>query len=402
MFKVLTNEFKLVLKDQGVLIFFLLLPFTYPILYSLIYNTEVARDVPVVVVDDSRSQASRDMVRRLDATPEVRVIGIEPTVNDARRCMAEKQCYAVIHIDRDFSDNEALGLQSDIIAYCDMSVVLRYKNVLSALTNVTQAIAAERQAAAVAPIIYNTGNVVESEHVPVGNTAIGIASAVLLFILPLVLQQSMILGIGMLGGGSIERRRRCAGHDPLEVEAGVVSTVLGKSLCYLVIYALPTIFVLHVTPHIFDFPQNADAFEVLALALPFMVATSLMGQILKSFINERESTFLVFVFSSVIFVFLAGVSWPRFMMSTFWHAVGDCVPGVWMSNAYVLMQSDGASLGQVSRIIAIMWVQCAIFFVLACAVEHFVSRPRYRRYKHLATTDPGALRRYELIKNGLL
>ena len=402
MLRVLKNEFRLVMQDQGVLIFFLLLPFVYPLLYSLIYNTEVARDVPIVVVDDSRSHASRDITRRLNATPEVTVVGIEPTIADARQRMAAKECYAIVHIDRDFATNAGSGKQSHMSAYCDMSVMLRYKNVLMALSNVTQAVAGERQAAAVAPIIYNTGGIVSNDHVPVGNTSTGIASAILLFILPLVLQQSMILGIGMLNGGAIERRRHCAGLDPLSVEAGVIPTVLGRSLCYLIIYALPTIFVLHVTPHIFDFPQNANAFAVMALSLPFLLSVSLMGQIIKGFINERESTFLVFVFSSVLFVFLCGVSWPRFMMSTFWRAVGDCVPATWMSNAYVLMQSDGATLLQVSRHIAIMWVQCVIFFVLACAVEYFIARPRYRRYRHLAVTDPGSLLRHELIKNGLL
>lgn len=400
MFKVMRNEFRLVLADQGVLVFFLLLCFVYPILYSLIYNTEVARDVRVVVVDDSRSHASRKIVRHIDATPEVSVIGVVPSMSEARDCMARKECYAIIHIDRDFGRDGEGGMQRHISAYCDMSVMVRYKNVLSGLVGATQDDATRTQAAAVAPVLYNHGGIVNAQHVPIGNSGMGMASAILLFVLPLVLQQSMLLGIGMLHGGSIERRRHCAGHDPLEVKAGVVATVLGKSMCYLTIYALPTVFVLHVTPHLFDFPQNANPLAVLALSLPFLLGVSLMGQTIKVFINERESTFLMIVFSSIVFIFLSGASWPRFEISTFWKAVGDVVPGVWMSNAYVLMQSDGASLWQVARHVAILWGQCAIFFALACLVEKYVSRPRYARYQALAQEDPGLARRMELHKNG--
>lgn len=44
-------ETKSTVKDEGVLIFFLLVPLAYPLLYSWIYNNEVVREVPVAVVD---------------------------------------------------------------------------------------------------------------------------------------------------------------------------------------------------------------------------------------------------------------------------------------------------------------------------------------------------------------
>ena len=47
------QEMRQVLRDEGVLIFFIIVPLVYPLLYSWIYNNEVVRDVPVVVVDDS-------------------------------------------------------------------------------------------------------------------------------------------------------------------------------------------------------------------------------------------------------------------------------------------------------------------------------------------------------------
>lgn len=48
-------EMKNTIKDEGVLIFFLLVPLGYPLLYSWIYNNEVVRDVPVAVVDLSQT-----------------------------------------------------------------------------------------------------------------------------------------------------------------------------------------------------------------------------------------------------------------------------------------------------------------------------------------------------------
>ena len=68
------EEMKQVLKDEGVLIFCIIVPIVYPLLYSWIYNNEVVHEVPVVVVDQSHSQLSRQFIRMCDASPDVKVI----------------------------------------------------------------------------------------------------------------------------------------------------------------------------------------------------------------------------------------------------------------------------------------------------------------------------------------
>ena len=61
--RIFRHEMSLVFSDIGVMLFFFFLPIAYPIVYSLIYNTEVTRDMPVAVVDNSRTAMSREFVR---------------------------------------------------------------------------------------------------------------------------------------------------------------------------------------------------------------------------------------------------------------------------------------------------------------------------------------------------
>ncbi|MDE6770958.1 MAG: ABC transporter permease, partial [Muribaculaceae bacterium] len=70
LFDVYCREFKIVLHDEGIMLFFLFLPLAYPIIYSLIYNPEGVRDGSMVVVDHDRSAKSRELVRSIDATEE--------------------------------------------------------------------------------------------------------------------------------------------------------------------------------------------------------------------------------------------------------------------------------------------------------------------------------------------
>ena len=399
--RVCGRELLLVFRDEGVVIFFLLLNAVYPVLYALIYNPEVVRDERVVVVDDNRTALSRDFTRRLNATQEIAIVGYAANMQEAQEAMHRKECYGIVYFPRDFGQAVTRGEQGHVSLYCDVSVMMRYKAMFTALSNVSQEMGNERMAAVVAPVLSVSGPVVDNRQVPVGNPAMGIASAVLLFILPLVLQQSMILGIAMLHGGSIERRRRNGGRDPMAIEAGVSATILGKMMCHQIIFVLPVIYVLHYVPLMFGFPQYGDLLHIICLAVPFVIAVSFMGQTLSAVVNERESVFLLFVFSSVVFVFLTGVSWPRYLMSRLWRVVGDCVPGTWMVNGYVLMQTNGATLYQVQHPYWMLWIHVPVMYILAYVVERYINRRRYRSWIAASEDNPRILTRIDLAKNGV-
>ncbi len=399
--RVCGRELLLVFRDEGVVIFFLLLNAVYPVLYAIIYNPEVVRNERVVVVDDNRTHASRDLVRRLDATQEIAIAGYAANMQEAQEAMHRKDCYGILYVPRDFGQSAGRREQAHVSLYCDMSVMMRYKAMFTALSNVTQAMGNERMAAVVEPVVNMGGSIVENHQVPVGNPAMGIASAVLLFILPLVLQQSMILGIAMLHGGSIERRRRNGGRDPMAIEASPGATIVGKMMCHQIIYVLPVIYVLHYVPLMFGFPQYGNLLHIICLAVPFVIAVSFMGQTLSAFVNERESVFLLFVFSSVVFVFLTGVSWPRYLMSRLWWLVGDCVPATWMDQGYVLMQTNGSTLYQVQHPYWMLWIQVPVMFILAYLVERYVNRRRYRSWIAASEDNPRILTRIDMAKNGV-
>ena len=50
-----------IFTDGGVLLFCVVVPLLYPVLYAFIYNGETVREVPVVVVDDSHEHFVPDV-----------------------------------------------------------------------------------------------------------------------------------------------------------------------------------------------------------------------------------------------------------------------------------------------------------------------------------------------------
>ena len=94
-------EMRQVIRDEGVLLFFLVVPLAYPLLYSWIYNNEVVHEVPVVVVDQSHSHQSRQFIRMCDASPEVRVACYAADLDDAQSLVSRQVVKGIYFIPKD-------------------------------------------------------------------------------------------------------------------------------------------------------------------------------------------------------------------------------------------------------------------------------------------------------------
>lgn len=364
--KVWRREFRLVVSDPGVLLFFFVLPLFYPVVYTLIYNTEVIRNLPIAVVDHSRTAESRHLARMVDATSGLMVYDYCPDIPSARKLSNEKKVFGVLEIPADYAKRIGRGEQAHVTYYSDMSLLLRYRTALSALTDVQLSLCDEVRSETVANlgIISQSmdGSPIAADSVMTGDPTQGFASFIIPGIIVLILQQSMVLGITMLAGGSAERRRRNNGYDPLAIESGPATAIIGKTLCYLVCYVPMTLYVLHIVPVMFSLPHVGSIWHSFMFILPLLLASAMLGQFLGVFVTERESSMLVVVFTSIIFLFLSGLTWPRYAMSPFWKLVSDIIPATWGVEGFIRINSNGATIGEQSTPYLMLWGLTALYF----------------------------------------
>lgn len=114
-------EMKNIFKDEGVLIFLVLVPILYPLLYSWIYNNEVVRDVPVAVVDLSHTKTSREFIQKFDAAPDVKVAYFCNNLQEAESLVGHQVAHGILYFPEDFERTLLRGEQVHVGVYCDMS-----------------------------------------------------------------------------------------------------------------------------------------------------------------------------------------------------------------------------------------------------------------------------------------
>lgn len=383
LFYIWKEELRNVFKDSGVMIFFFLVPLAYPVLYAFIYNNEVVHEAKLVVVDQSDTYLSRDFIRRVDATADVRVVSVCSDMREARRLLDEKKAYGILEFPVEFSKDVHKGKQTTVSLYCDMSSLLFYKAFLLAATEVSLEMGAEirahNQPASTAEMERITINPIPYESVGLFNSQNGFASFLVPAILVLVIQQTLILGIGMLGGTARERNR-FHGLVPINKRyGGTLRIVLGKSLTYLLLYVVVCIWVMGIVPRLFSLPQVGHPFTILLFTLPYLFACIFLSMTLSGFLTNREAPMLIFVFTSLIFLFISGVSWPQSAIPPFWKALGYLFPSTPGIQGFIRINTAGATLNEVAHEYQVLWLQAGIYFITACMVYRYqIIRTRRR------------------------
>ena len=104
------------------------------------------------------------------------------------------------------------------------------------------------------------------------------------------------------------------------------------------------------------------------LLIPFLLATSFFGLAASYFFTDSEAPLLMIAFFSVGLIFLSGVSYPLELMPWYWQMAHYIIPAAPATLAYVQLNSMGASIEQVGVEYVTLWVQCVVYFLLACWV----------------------------------
>ena len=366
------TEMRNVFRDEGVLMFCILVPIGYPLLYSWIYNNEVVREVPTAVVDLSHSHSSREFVREYDASPDTKTAYFCNSLDEAKQLVARQAVHGIIYIPSDFDTKLSRGEQAHVSVYTDMSLMLTYKAIYQTAQAVASHINSGIQVKQSGGFTNRDDEITTEplafDEVPIFNTTGGYGNAILPGVLMLILQQTLLLGVGMAAGTSRELNRNRELIPVSEHYGGIFRIVFGKALCYFMIYAVMGMYLALVVPRLFGFVSMVTWTTILGFLLPFILACIFFGLMLSCLVRYRENVMLLVVFTSVPLLFMTGISWPQSNIPGFWQSIAWLFPSTWGIRGFLRISSMGASLADIETEFRALWLQVGIYFLVTCLV----------------------------------
>jgi ABC-2 type transport system permease protein len=378
--KSFVSELQRIFRDPGVMVIFIVATLAYPLIYKALYWNEQICDVPVAVVDLSNSPESRTFLHRWNASPDIRLTYSCTSMAEAEQLLREQKVHGIIYFPHDFARQLADPLgKAHISLYCDMSSFLYMKAIylscnqvmLESMRNIQidryEQMGMDKEFAWA--LVQDAPYTETALFTPTG----GYGSFLIPAVLVLILHQTLLFGICMLGGTAREENEESYSFSSLIGRAGA---------CFLIYYGLAAI-LLGFFPRLFDIPHIGSIGDILLLIAPYLLAVIFFSLCVSVFIRNRESGLVLLISTSLIFLFMAGISWPKEMIPSAWRYLSYFIPYTWGAHAFIHINSMGATLAQTSMEYTALWILAGGYMLLACGLFYLRKSALFRTSRPL-------------------
>ena len=171
---------------------------------------------------------------------------------------------------------------------------------------------------------------VQIQDVKLFNPQGGFTSFLIPAVLILVVQQSLLLGVGTITGTERDQRRKGLLLPTNKHFRHPARVVLGKAFAYLPIYFVMSYWVFFIVPRLFGMTQVGERGELMLL------------------------------------MFISGISWPKSAIPEYWVWFGKLFPSSFGIDGFVKINNTGATL---SEVLPEFWGLCILmvfYFIVAC------------------------------------
>jgi ABC-2 type transport system permease protein len=364
-----TGEWRRVLADRGVFSLLIAAPAFYGVFYPQPYLGQLVRKIPIAVVDDDRTVLSRRLIQSLDADEAISVAVRAPALDVAQQALFDRRVFGILEIPPDTEREVLKGNKARIPAHVDSAYFLVFNRTLQGIaegardTNVADISHSLRMDGAQARLALTALSPAELLMEPLYNPTGGYASYVVPAAFVLIIQQTLLMGAATLTALGFESR-----PGVRRARLGAIG-LLGRSLAHLTIYAAALALFFIVLPRVYGFSTLGRVADLALFAVPFVLASSFMGQAAGSLFVHRETPVLVFVATTLPQFFLVGVSWPREMIPPVLEELRRIFPSESAIDGLVRIGQMGASLGEVKADWLYLWLLTAVYFGLALAAS---------------------------------
>jgi drug efflux transport system permease protein len=355
------KEFIQMRRDRLTLGIMIGIPVLQLLLFGFAIQTDV-RNLPTVVVDESRTPQSRDLIAAFVNTGNFRIVRYENDRSALDRAISRGDAQAGIIVPHDYARKLVRGPTATVQVIVDAADPLSSQSAIAAASGVAQVrtlellshgpgAAAPRVEARVRPR-YNPGLRSPNYIVP------GLVGVILT--LTMVLVTSMAI---------VRERERGTLEQLIVTPITKTELMLGKITPYIGVGLVQMTAVLVLGRVVFDVPLTGNVLLLYAIALIFVVASLALGLLISTLVRTQQQAIQVSFFFVLPNILLSGFMFPRQAMPAVFQWIGALLP-----LTHFLTVLRGILLKGVG--IDALWSQVAVLTVfsvglIAVAVQRF-------------------------------
>lgn len=347
---------KTIAGDKGVLIILALAPLIYGFFYPWPYGTQTVTQVPVAVVDLDHTSLSRQLTRFARASPHLNVRLVTGDESAAQQALWSGEVEGYVVLPRDLKRNVLRGSPAVVTVQANGAYALLNKAVLTGFSEsigtVSAGVELMKLQVAGQSALQAAANrsPIGTQTVALFNPTQGYGSFVVPAVALLILQQTLLMGVGMLVG--------------LWTETGFqrtdAATWVGRLLAFCTVGYANGLLYFGWIFWLQDFPRGGNSGGALLLLACYIPAVCSMGALLGVWFGNRERALQVLLFTALPAIFVSGFSWPQEALPEVLQGLRWLLPSTAGIQASLKLNQMGAPVSDVSGLLAIL-VGLALF-----------------------------------------
>ncbi|WP_173555839.1 ABC transporter permease [uncultured Fibrobacter sp.] len=375
--KVAFAEWKLMYTDPAAVLLLVVAGVLYAFYYPTPYINQTVSKVPVAVVDLDNTAMSRELTRMATAAQQIEVKAVYADRRQAEESMSRDEIYGFMVIPEDMEKNIRNHEQVSVNIFTHGAYVMLHGAIGTAFSTCALTLGATNKVKQIAlgKQVPSAKAIAMRDPIPISiqtlyNSSGSYSNYVVPSVLVVILQQSLIIGICVLGGSRAHRRFRKKFRDsPVENES-VLCRYFGRSLAYFLHYCSFILFYHCIIYNLFDFPRRGEVLPMVVFSIVFLASTINLGMVVSQVFLRRESSMQLFLYLSIPILFLANFSWPSYLMPHWMTALSYILPSTFAVPAWLSIEQMGGDIYDVAPKLYQLAIQGIVYLALGLLLTH--------------------------------
>jgi ABC-2 type transport system permease protein len=350
------KEFLHVARDRGTLFFALLIPMVQLFLFGFAIDTNV-RQIPTVVLDESRTQESRRLLERFAASDVFSLRSYASSQDEMYQAIRAGKAQVGVRIPYDYARRLADGSTATVLVLVDGSD----STVAGQAVSTSTGVALTESLVRVTP-----GGALPIEVRPsvLYNPATRAANFFVPGLIAILLQVMTILLIAL----SLVRERERGTLEQLTMTpVAPLGLMVGKMIPYGVLAFGELCAILIVMRVVFLVPIHGNVLLLLVMSLPFLLTVLALGLLISTRAQTQAEAFQLAMGTVLPSVFLSGYIFLIENMPLFFQGVSRLIPATYYIRILRGIILRGAGLRE-------LWLNGVVLIAMGCVMILLAAR----------------------------
>lgn len=346
------KTFRDILQHSSIFTTLILSVLFYSFFYPAAYQSQQAESIPIVIVDEEQSLVTSTIINAVAKSPNVEISSITGNFAEAEDLVKTQKADGILLLPNNLSNSIRRGETGGIGLYLSAANFLKTQKIgLGVAASIENALAEQAEKFAQ---ISDFSPALSIHQIPLFNTLSGYGSYVFPAVAPLIIHQTILLGLCMLIATYRQNTWR-----PSKAE------FLGLFTAIFTIGILGYFYLFGFTFWLNDYPHGGNFWGML-LAVPIYVSCVItISMFLASFLDMPERAGHVIVFTSIPLFLLSGTAWPHAAMPEWMQAFALTLPSTQGIQMFIQLNQMGVPTSIIIPKLIYLCAITAIFLIFS-------------------------------------